>query len=460
MKKLVRSFSGKKQKGGYSGRDLPLDVDSLIISGPSGLQPVTVVKSQEVRHKGDPFPADGQPDVAPLCAYIEEAMREQEEKGEKGKAGPASIGAPQALSHDMHVSVDQSAPLGLRGLPPHWERVLREGGFTKQEVLGSLPEVLACLTYEDRRAREEAAAAGKPIRNQLKRVEPAPVKRKPLGELLSPGDPTTIFTRMRQLDKGSQGEVFRAHDGHGRTVALKKIFVRDEARDLPALENEVSMLHGCRHRNIVSLLECYRTGSTLWISMELMDGGKLTDLIEGPRRLINDEVAFLMKEVLGGIQYLHSVGWMHRDIKSDNVLLSTKGQVKLADFGFAALTDNKRRTVVGTPYWMAPEVIKGEPYDTKADVWSLGIMGLELCDGEPPLMSLVPQRALYVIISQRAPRMKNRHLWGADCVDFVECMLQKSPSLRPTADELCQHIFLSRARRVDPGFLAVALRRA
>lgn len=414
---------------------------------------MTVVKNDDL--PGAPSLLDGTPDVTPLCSYVEEAMREQQGKG------PASIGVPQKLSHDMHVCLDQKAPLGLRGLPSNWERVLQEGGFTKQEVLGSLPDVLACLTYEERRAKEEAAGAGK-IRPQLKRAggEAQAIKKKPLAELLTPGDPALIFTRMRMLDKGSQGEVFRALDGKGQKVALKKIFVRDEARDLPALENEVSMLHGCRHRNIVSLLECYKTGSTLWISMELMDGGKLTDLIEGPRRLTNDEVSFVMKEVLVGVQYLHNSGWMHRDIKSDNVLLSTKGEVKLADFGFAALTDNKRRTVVGTPYWMAPEVIKGEPYDTKADIWSLGIMGLELCDGEPPLMSLVPQRALYVIISHRAPRMKNRHLWAPDCVDFVECMLQKSPSLRPTADELCHHVFLARAARVDPSFLRVALRRA
>eukprot|EP01062_Namystynia_karyoxenos_P059480 TRINITY_DN50922_c0_g1_i1.p1 TRINITY_DN50922_c0_g1~~TRINITY_DN50922_c0_g1_i1.p1 ORF type:complete len:486 (+),score=182.29 TRINITY_DN50922_c0_g1_i1:81-1460(+) len=458
MRALVRNLSGKRlsaeERKAAKHRE---NVAALIISEPQELRPGVVVK-------GDASPSDGSsPCLSPLRQQVAQQLREQQEE----ERGPASIGAPQLLHHEVHVTVDASAPLGLRGLPPRWERALREAGFARDEVLGSWPDLMACLDFEDRRAqpqRGDARALHQRTQRQLSagaagQAAPLPVRRYSLDEVLSSTDPTKLYSRLKRLDKGSQGEVYRAQDAQSKSVALKKIYIRDEARDLPALENELSMLHGCRHPNIVSMMSCHRVGSVLWIAMELMDGGKLTDLIEGSHRLSNDEVAFLMQEVLTGVHYLHRVGWMHRDIKSDNVLLSTHGEVKLADFGFAALADTKRRTLVGTPYWMAPEVIKGDAYDMKADIWGLGIMGLELCDGEPPLMSLPPMRALYVIVAQKAPKVKNRQQWAGECVEFVESMLQKDPRQRPSADELMRHPFLARAQKCDPSFLRVALRR-
>eukprot|EP01061_Rhynchopus_euleeides_P006792 TRINITY_DN15818_c0_g3_i1.p2 TRINITY_DN15818_c0_g3~~TRINITY_DN15818_c0_g3_i1.p2 ORF type:complete len:217 (+),score=65.69 TRINITY_DN15818_c0_g3_i1:547-1197(+) len=200
-----------------------------------------------------------------------------------------------------------------------------------------------------------------------------------------------------------------------------------------------------------------RGKKTLWIAMELMTGGKLTDVLDSKKgRFPEEHVAYICKNVLEGLAYLHSMGRVHRDIKSDNILLGGKGTIKLGDFGFCASLsegeNQKRQTVVGTPYWMAPEVITGEPYDCKADVWSMGILALELCDGEPPLMEEPPMRALYIIVTQPAPSMKQPDLWSAQCRDFISQMLNKNPDQRPVASDLLNHPFLQKAT-ADGSFL-------
>ena len=139
---------------------------------------------------------------------------------------------------------------------------------------------------------------------------------------------------------------------------------------------------------------------------------------------------------------------IHRDIKSDNVLIATSGAVKLADFGFAAqLTKEKakRKTIVGTPYWMAPELIRGDPYDQKVDVWSLGIMVMELCEGEPPYLNFPPLRALFLINTKGVPGLKNPEHWSPEFLDFLSKCLQHNAEFRPTSAEMINHPFLQKA---------------
>ena len=121
--------------------------------------------------------------------------------------------------------------------------------------------------------------------------------------------------------------------------------------------------------------------------MELMDAGCLTEILGPDIDFPETHIAYVCKNILQALSYLHRNNKLHRDIKSDNVLMNTKGEIKLADFGFAVgLTqeENRRKSVVGTPFWMAPELIRGSAYDGSVDIWSLGITALEMADGEPP----------------------------------------------------------------------------
>jgi serine/threonine protein kinase len=210
--------------------------------------------------------------------------------------------------------------------------------------------------------------------------------------------------------------------------------------------NEVLLTMLSHNTNVVTYYESYNFNSCLWIIVELMKGN-LTDLIMDKAGIIPEYLmAYIFKEILTALKGLHLQFRIHRDIKSDNVLLSLDGSVKLGDFGYAAqLTaeEDKRTTVVGTPSWMAPELILGSGYDEKVDIWSLGIVAIEIAEGEPPYLKENSMKALQLISSNPPPTLREKNKWSSEFNDFVTRCLIKDPEARPRASELLEHPFIS-----------------
>lgn len=233
----------------------------------------------------------------------------------------------------------------------------------------------------------------------------------------------------------------REGETNGQKVAIKQMSLNNESAKL--LVTEINIMKNSRHPNVVFYNDSFMVEEQLWVVMELMDGGCLTEILEhfGPIRMSEPQIAYVCRETLRALVYIHSLHRIHRDIKSDNILLNSKGEVKIADFGYAAqLTkkQKKRNTVVGTPYWMAPELIRGFDYGVGVDIWSTGIMVMEMCEGEPPYMEFPPLRALFLITTKGIPDLKEAS-WSPDFRDFVSKCLTKDTQDRPDGATLLAH---------------------
>lgn len=221
----------------------------------------------------------------------------------------------------------------------------------------------------------------------------------------------------------------------------------NEASDVRELIKEIHILTRIRSQYLTRHFETFLKESNMWIVLEYCGGGSCSDLLKCFGTLSESVTAYIIRDVLRGLEYLHGQKKVHRDIKSANILLTDNGEIKVADFGVSgemSLTRTKRNTVVGTPYWMAPEIISrsARGYDTKADIWSTGITTYEFVEGKPPLSSVEPMKALFEIPKKRPPELLGKQ-HSDNIKDFVKYCLIKSPRQRPSASTLLHHQFIT-----------------
>lgn len=236
------------------------------------------------------------------------------------------------------------------------------------------------------------------------------------------------------------------HVEGGNFVAIKQVRLQGVPKDeINSIMAEIELLRSLNHPKIVQYITYLATARTLSIVMEYVENGSLLRIVKKFGRLPENLAAVYISQVLEGLKFLHDQGVVHRDIKCANILVTKTGDIKIADFGIASkLNDQSGVDVMGTPYWMAPEVIELNGASYASDIWSVGCTVLELLVGQPPYFDLPPMTALYHIVQDDHPPIPDTV--SSNCVDWLLCIFKKDPDQRPSAAKLFNHRWLKEAR--------------
>ncbi|XP_034460956.1 mitogen-activated protein kinase kinase kinase kinase 5-like [Hippoglossus hippoglossus] len=268
---------------------------------------------------------------------------------------------------------------------------------------------------------------------------------------ISTRNPQDDFEILLRVGGGTYGEVFKARNKQNGELAAIKLIKMEPEDDFSIIQQEIVIVKSCKHPNIVAYYGSYIRANKLWICMEFCGGGSLQDIYHVTGPLSEPQIAYICREMLQGLDYLHAQKKIHRDIKGANILLNNQGEVKLADFGISAqitATLARRMSFIGTPYWMAPEVaaveIKGG-YNELCDIWSVGITAVELAELQPPLFDVHPLRVLFLMSKSgyQPPKLKDKSKWSSMFYNFVKAMLVRNPKKRPSASKMLSNAFLT-----------------
>ena len=373
----------------------------------------------------------------------------------RDSAGPSvptlQIGAPKNCDHTIKVVKTEDG--ALSGLPKDLEHRLRTilsvEESKNKDTLNTATNALSWLNHymkedaqegflkqtseaDDTVEGNEGNEGGALVRKKTTKRGPRMSRQMEKDEVFEElrticvnGNPNEVYTTDKEIGAGACGRVYLAtHKKTGQVVAIKCIDLSKQPK-IQMILMEIKVMKEINHPNLVNYIESYLQGKNLMVVMEYMSGGQLTDVVE---EVAMDEkhIAYVMAQTLEGLYYMHSKGILHRDIKSDNVLIGSDGSVKITDFGFCANVQGaeKRNTMVGTPYWMAPEIVTKKPYTAKVDIWSTAIMAIECIEGEPPYLSEDPARAIFLIAKYGRPKVRSWDKLSSEFQSFLDKSLE------------------------------------
>ncbi|KAI8087841.1 kinase-like domain-containing protein [Gilbertella persicaria] len=408
----------------------------------------------------------------------------------------AAIGQPFNIQHHIHVELDEDG-VGFKGLPKEWQHVLSKSSYRQKwnekrtmkivespdamfrtelpaiqpkessfstEVLEAVQEIQHEEEEEEEQEQQQEQQQGKDhvIRSVVdlyldtpaitkSSLPPIPIVTQDIADNPTK-DPSSIYHQFELIAEGESGPLYAAkHIATDRAVAIKKIPKTATAK-MSKIKHELITMKMSRHPNVVEFITSYMTEEEIWVVMELMDMA-LSDILalenseQEPCICIEESlIARITRDILRALTRIHRLNRIHRDIRSDNILMNVRGDVKLTDFSQCAQlspSEPKRHSIVGTPYWMAPEVITGQEYDTKVDIWSLGVLLYEMAQNAPPYIEHPPLKALYLIAAHGLPSLYEPDRWSDHFKDFLALCTTMDPSQRPDTNTLLKHPFIT-----------------
>jgi len=273
-------------------------------------------------------------------------------------------------------------------------------------------------------------------------------EKRMLEAQVSKDDPAEVFQMLDIIGTGSYGTVYTCRNmANNKIQAIKFLEVDSEDQDVVDIVREIDIMkESIECPYIVEYTGCYMKEGVLMIVMEYCCCS-LEDILDYcPKYKWKEiEIAAICAAVVKGLVYLHEHGIAHRDIKSGNVLLTELGEAKLADFGISHKLKHdkdKMKTMIGSPYWLAPEIITADSYTNKVDIWALAITAIEIAESKPPHFDIEPAKVIFHIPKQPPPRLQDETKWTPEFPDFLDKCLKKDPTERSTAKELLNHPFI------------------